>query len=371
MICNRNGLFDMTQLASPSSHRATSTSASSTATWRVGCNFNPSTAINQIEMWDASTFDLPTIRRELGWASQLGFNSVRVFLHDLVWAADADGFYARLEQVLEVADRLGIGMMPVFFDSVWHPFPHLGLQRAPEPGVHNSGWVQSPGVAVLKDPARFDALEGYISDTISRFRDDSRIHVWDLWNEPDNANLASYGPRDLGDRKAEAVHPLLTKAFAWARSANPSQPLTSAIWLGDWSAHDKLKPIEKLQIEQSDVVSFHNYDSAEQLERRIQQLKRYDRPLLCTEYMARGPGSTFQGCLPVLAKHGVDAYSWGFVKGKTQTHLPWDSWQKPYSQDPQPWFHEILHADGRPYSDIEVQCIRDLCAEHGTNKMLG
>src|SRR5512133_1841758 len=114
--------------------------------WLVGCNFIPSTAINQLEMWQADSFDMKTIDRELGWAAAIGFNSMRVFLHDLVWQADAEGFKQRIKQYLAVAERHGILTMFVFFDDCWNTDPHLGRQPEPIPGVHNSGWVQSPGV---------------------------------------------------------------------------------------------------------------------------------------------------------------------------------------------------------------------------------
>ena len=53
--------------------------------WIVGANFTPSTAINQIEFWQEATFDPQTIDRELGYASSIGFNTMRVYLHYLVW----------------------------------------------------------------------------------------------------------------------------------------------------------------------------------------------------------------------------------------------------------------------------------------------
>jgi hypothetical protein len=330
--------------------------------WLVGCNFTPSTAINQLEMWQPETFDPQTIDRELGWAATVGFNSVRVFLHDLLFLSEGERFLDRFERVLDIAERHDIGVMPVFFDSVWHPFPRLGPQRDPEPGVHNSFWLQSPGVEALRDPACFARREDYVTRTVERFARDSRVQVWDLWNEPDNPNVASYGPRDLGTSKEQVVLPLLEQAFAWARNAGPTQPLTSAIWLGDWSDHETLKPLEKLQVECSDVVSFHHYGPADDLRRRIQQLSRYDRPLLCTEYMARGVRSTFEDCLPVLKEHRVGAYCWGLVRGRSQTHLPWDSWQHPYARaEPETWFHDIFHPDGSPYRASEAELLRKLC----------
>src|SRR5687767_15506807 len=81
--------------------------------WLVGANFGPSTAINQLEMFQADTFDLETIDRELGWAKDLGFTSMRVFLHHLLWEQDSEGFLERLDQFLEVAEKHEIGVMIV------------------------------------------------------------------------------------------------------------------------------------------------------------------------------------------------------------------------------------------------------------------
>jgi hypothetical protein len=325
--------------------------------WLVGCNFLPSTAINQLEMWQADTFDLPTIDRELGWAESLGFNSVRVYLHNLLWSQDAPGFLRRLEQFLDVAERHHIGVMFVLFDSCWDPFPRPGPQRAPKPGVHNSGWVQSPGAEVLKDPSRHAALRAYVIGVVGHFRNDPRVQVWDVWNEPDNNNAAAYGAVELPD-KADRVLPLLKKAFAWAREARPTQPLTSAVWLGTWPDPDKLTPTERVQLENSDVISFHNYNPLDSLKEAVQNLRRYHRPLLCTEYMSRGNGSTFDPHLGYLKAHNVSAYNWGLVSGKSQTIYPWDSWQKTYTGEPPLWFHDIFRPDGTPYRQAEVDYIR-------------
>jgi hypothetical protein len=324
----------------------------------AGCNYAPRTAINQLEMWQAETFDPQTIDQELGWAASLGFNSMRVFLHDLLWKQDKRGFLKRVEQYLDISDAHGIGAMFVFFDSCWHPFPMLGRQPEPEPGVHNSGWAQSPGVRVLRDANQFDQLKDYVVGVVKHFRDDPRVHVWDVWNEPDNNNAASRGTRDIAN-KIDVVAPLLQKAFDWVRSARPSQPVTSGIWWGDWKSDFTMHAFHGIQIENSDVISFHNYGGPDDVATRIAQLQRFGRPLLCTEYMARGNNSTFQQSLPVLKKHNVAAYNWGFVDGRTQTKLPWDSWQNPYTdREPHVWFHEILHPDGTPYRKEETAFIK-------------
>jgi hypothetical protein len=326
--------------------------------WLVGCNYLPRTAINQLEMWQADTFDPQTIDQELGWAATLGMNSVRVFLHDLVWQQDGKAFVARVERFLEIASRHGIGVMFVIFDSCWHPFPHLGKQPEPEPGVHNSGWLQSPGVAVLRNEKKFDALGKYVTSVVRHFRDDDRIHAWDVWNEPDNHNGTSRGVRDLAD-KPERVTRLLPKVFEWARLAGPSQPLTAGIWQGDWSCDSSLKPWERVYIAQSDVVSFHCYGTPDSMQAKVAQLSRYERPIFCTEYMARGVGSTFGGILPILKEHRVAAYNWGFVQGRSQTNLPWDSWQFPYTEaEPKPWFHDIFRPDGSAYDKSETALLR-------------
>jgi hypothetical protein len=327
--------------------------------WLVGCNFAPSTAINQLEMWQASTFDLSTIDRELGWAEGLGFNSVRVFLHHLLWERDSQAFLQRIEQFLTVADRHKIGVVFVLFDGVWDPFPHSGKQHAPRPGLHNSGWVQSPGVVVLKSSDRHEELKDYVTGVIAHFRADPRVHAWDLFNEPDNSNRSSYGRFEPAN-KADLALALLKKEFAWARSVDPQQPLTAGVWAGDLINPDRFSPINRFMLEQSDVISFHNYGPLPEMKREIEALKRYGRPLLCTEYMARPAGSRFDPILGYLKSEHVGAYNWGFVAGKTQTIYPWDSWKKPYAEEPSVWFHDIFHPDGTPFDSQEVRYIRSL-----------
>jgi len=327
--------------------------------WLAGCNFLPSTAINQLEMFQADTFDLATIDRELGWARSLGFNSMRVYLQDLLWRQDSEGFLKRLDQFLAVADKHKIGVVFVLFDSCWDPFPELGKQRAPKPHVHNSGWVQSPGAEVLEDPAKQAALRDYVLGVVGRFRNDTRVHAWDVWNEPDNMNRPAYVDKEPAN-KVDLVLPLLKKAFAWAREAKPSQPLTSGVWIGTWPDPEKLSPTERVQLSESDVISFHNYNDLPSLKEAVKNLRRYNRPLLCTEYMSRGNGSFFDPNFGYLKSQGVGAFNWGLVDGKSQTIYPWDSWTKKYTGEPPLWFHDIFRRDGRPYRPEEVAYIKDI-----------
>jgi hypothetical protein len=328
--------------------------------WLVGCNFGPSTAINQLEMWQAETFDPETIDRELGWAKSLGMNTVRVFLHELPWQEDREGFFERVDKFLEIAARHGIRPMVVLFDGVWDPDPQSGPQRRPRTGVHNSGWVQSPGRVVLANPKKQDALKPYVTDVIKRYANDDRVLAWDLFNEPDNPNSNSYGPLELKN-KDEVAARLVRLSFDWARAVDPKQPLTVGVWrLEHWNQPDQLNQVHRAAVELSDVITFHDYGKTDVTQRRIAELKTYGRPLLCTEFMARGNGSTFEGALPIFKKEKIAAYCWGLVDGKTNTKYPWSTWQMPILGEPDPWHHEIFHTDGKPYREAEVELIRKL-----------
>lgn len=326
--------------------------------WLLGANFVPSDAINELEMFQAATFDAGQIDREFGWAESIGMNTMRVFLQDQLWEQDPEGFKHRVDVFLEIAAKHHIRPLLVLFDSCWETDPHLGPQHPPIPGVHNSGWVQSPGKKRLMDPAIEPQLKSYVQGAIGAFANDDRVLGWDVWNEPDNRGLDR--EEDVA-AKVKRVDELLPKAFAWARAVHPKQPLTSGVWRGDWVHPDKESETTKIQLAESDVISFHNYDWSEVFEQRVKELQRYHRPLICTEYMARGNGSTFDTVLPIAKRYHVGAINWGLVAGKTQTYLPWDSWQRPYvTVQPPIWFHDVFHPDGTPYRQREVDLIREL-----------
>jgi len=329
--------------------------------WLVGSNYIPASAINQLEMWQEASFDPAQIDKELGWAQGLGMTTMRVFLHDALWSQDAPGFKKRMGVFLDIAAKHGIKPLFVLFDSCWDPNPKLGPQHPPIPGVHNSGWVQGPGARALADPAQYPRLESYVKDIVGSFAQDGRILGWDVWNEPDNTS-ANYSERD--PKLFEHVAMLLPRVFDWARSVGPSQPLTSGIWHDDnWNDLEHLNAVEKTQLSQSDVISFHDYSWPEVFEARASALAVYGRPLICTEYMARGAGSTFDTVLPIGKRRNIGMINWGFVNGKTQTDMPWDSWQRPYTlKPPTLWFHDIFRPDGTPYRARETAIIRRLSA---------
>jgi hypothetical protein len=338
--------------------------------WLRGCNFIPSTAINQLEMWQAETFDLETIDRELGWAADLGLNAMRVYLHDLVWHQDAAGFKERIDQYLRVADRYGIKTIFVLFDDCWHDDPKLGTQPAPRPGVHNSGWVQGPGTKVLKDKSQWGRLEEYVKDIVGTFGSDDRVVIWDLFNEPANNFLIPLNlplvPRYLvllGKLVKHQLAPgptkqLLRQAFAWAREANPQQPLTAGLYflLPGLSARLNL-----LCLDLSDIVSFHSYFNLEETEKIVTALEENNRPLVCTEYLARKEENTFEAIMPYYKSRKIGAINWGLVAGKTQTKYSWEDYY-PDGEEPPLWFHDILRPDGTPYRQEEAAFIQEICS---------
>lgn len=328
--------------------------------WLVGCNYIPSNAINQLEMWQQDTFSPALIDKELGWAASLGFNTARVFLHHLLWEENAEGFLNRIDEYLTIANSHGIRTMFVLFDAVWNPFPKLGKQPQPKHNIHNSGWVQCPGYDVLNNPDSYDSLHNYVNGIVSHFKNDERVLIWDLYNEPDNMNLASYKDDDYIVHKAELSMALLKKTINWVRVINPTQPITMAPWQNDWSCDTKITALDNYMFSHSDIASFHCYEDAEGMEARIKDVMRYGRPMLCTEYMARPFENTFQEILPLFKKYGIGAYNWGLVAGKTQTHCPWDSWSVKYEEEPELWFHDIFRENGEPYIKEEVEYLQGL-----------
>ena len=324
--------------------------------WLVGSNFIPSNAINELEMWQAESWDPATIDRELGWAEKIGMNTMRVFLHDLLWN-DPEAFRKRLNEFLSICEKHHIKPMLVIFDSVWDPNPKLGKQRDPKPGVHNSGWMQSPGAAIA-DEKEYPRLEKYVKGVVAAFANDQRILAWDIWNEPDNVNTNIYQDPP---NKVALIQKLLPQAFEWARSARPVQPLTCGVWKMNLDAKEP-NDFEKMQLKQSDIISFHCYGDPATFEKYVKIMSVYNRPVICTEYLARGFKSNFETILPIGKKYKIGMINWGLVKGKTQTHLPWDSWQKPYvnGREPAVWHHEVFYPDGKPYKEEEVKVIRQL-----------
>jgi len=325
----------------------------------LGANYNPRSTINQLEFWQEETFPLAEVREELGWAAGIGMNSMRVYLHDLAWTADSTGFLERVDQYLYVADSLGISTTLVLWDAVWNPVARIGPQPVPRPHIHNSGWVQSPSQQALTlDQRDYPRFERYVKSVLRRFADDERVYLWDLYNEPDNDNFGKF-PQEEVATKADRVFPLLVATFGWAREVAPIQPMTAGVWRNQLTDDASLNRYNRFQLNNSDIISFHHYGSPEAAEPYV-ALSRYGRPLVCTEYVARGENNSFETILPIWAQHDIGAYNWGLVDGKTQTKYPWHSWDSTYTDGPAVWHHEVFHPDGRPYAASEAALIREV-----------
>ena len=303
-----------------------------------GANFYPSTAVNQLEMWQRETFDPETIEKELTYASKIGMNIMRVYLHDLLWEKNPEGFCNSIDKYLEIAEKCSIKTIFVIFDDCWNSEFALGKQPAPIPYTHNSGWVQSPGNDAVNDPQKWPRLEKYVKKLLTHYKDDQRIAFWDLYNEPGNG---TNGDNSTQGKQMERSLPFLKAVFKWSRSVKGlTQPITSGIW----SFSDSLKNINKFLLDNSDIITFHCYEPPQGLVNTIKRFSSRKRPIICTEYMARGVGSTFEHCLPVLKKYNIGAVNWGLVTGKTQTIYPW-KWDKSKG-DPDILFHDIFYPDG-------------------------
>lgn len=307
--------------------------------WLRGGNFISHTAINQLEMWQAESFDTKAIDTDLGYAQSIGFNCMRVFLHHAAWEADKEGFKKRMNTYLDIANKHGIITLFVFFDDCWNESYKIGTQPAPKTGIHNSGWVRDPGKLLYDDPAIVKTLEVYVKDILTTFKHDKRILMWDLYNEPGNSK---YGNQSL---------PLLEKVFTWGREVNPDQPLSAGVW------NPSLTDLNRYQLANSDVISYHDYNNDTLHAKTIDTLQKYGKPLVCTEYMARTRGSRFENIMPLLKKNKIVAINWGLVAGKTNTIYAWDS-PMPGGEEPKVWFHDIFRPDGSVFSQKEVDFIK-------------
>ena len=315
--------------------------------WVVGCDYVVSNAINQIEMWQESTFSPGLIDKELAVAAELGFNTIRLFLHDRVYDSDPKRFKNRLAQVLDICENYGIKVVMTFFTN-GGKFDHiaLGEQPAPTPGVHNPEWRQTPGAKAVNDPAEWPRLEKYVKDILKTFRHDKRIYCWCLYNEPENDN-----------RGANSL-PLMREAFKWGWEVNPDQPLTAPY--ASLMANDDRSnlAIWGFLAENCDIMSFHCYNPMNVLmDKYINPLKKMNRPIICTECVGR-PANTLFDMYTICKKENIGVLSFGLYDSKMQCKFHWDS--KPGAGEPKVWFHDIFKADGTPYDQKEIDFIKEI-----------
>ena len=329
--------------------------------WLRGCNFLPSDCCNRVAFWQSLDWEkhLDTADRELALAASIGYNSVRMILEFIVIDEEHDSFMERFEEFLTVADKHGISVMVCFGNDCTVPkdakyrAPHLGEQEY-DWGYHggrkNSPHGSNPGkigYSLLDDPETAERFFAYQKEIMTRYADDKRICVWDLFNEPGNSG------------RGEVSVPHIKRIFEVGRSCNPSQPLTTGVWRTPWKA----SPAEALALELSDVISFHTYNNYNAYIRAISYLKkRYRRPIMNTEWLHRILHDTVQDIFPLFYIEKIHCWNWGLVAGLFQAYEPWQSIWTRYENgmkdlDFTKWQHDLFRANGRPYDPRETNII--------------
>ena len=319
--------------------------------WPVGSCYVPAYAINQFEMWQPETFNLPVLDKEFGLCEELGFNLVRIYLHEELWFQDAKGFKKRISRLLEIADSHGIKVTFTFCTNGGSSKEKLGPQPGTEPGIHGGGhWCQSPSDGILFNEARWPEFKKYMQDILRTFKDDSRILYWCLYNEPENI------------KNGRDCLKFMKQMYGWAWEVRPSQPLTSPVWQRP-GYNGKASKMDMIAFvcSNSDIISFHCYYPPKELETFIDMMHRFRRPMICQEYMGRTLGSTFETCLPILKREKVGALAWGLVEGKCKYRFPWG--HKPGDGEPDVWFHSIFWEDYTPWNAAEVEVIKKITAD--------
>ena len=309
--------------------------------WYCGFNYIPGYAINYTAMWDKTSFNPTAIDKELALAEGLGLNCLRAVLQFAVYEDDPKYFLNTLDKFLAICNKHKIKFMPALFDDCVFGLEHdpkVGKQPEPLVGWYAWAWSPSPGHRLVIDSTKHHRIEKYVKAVMTRFKNDDRIFIWDLYNEPTNGGL---GNTSL---------PLLSKVIKWAREVQPVQPITVGVWNGN-------KRLNEMAISGSDIVSFHNYGKKADLVKHISDLKQYNRPLINTEWMNRGAGSVIEDNLTVFFSEKVGCMLWGLVNGKTQTDLPWG--HRPGDPASAVWQHDLYKKDFTPYSQKELGLLKD------------
>lgn len=345
-----------------------------TKPWPCGFNYMPSTAVNFAEMWHAETFDPRRIALEMSWAKAIGYNSARVNLQFVQWENDPDGLLARVDHFMDIAAAHAVSVVLCPFDDCGFSGiePTADVQPDPIPGKHNSRALASPGRDALQNEERWGAYLEFSTALLHRYCNDERILFWDLYNEPSNNSIFLTDTTE--DRYSDVLWDksfrFVQQVFATAREMNPSQPMTSAAWMLDhaWENHEGIGTAYKNEIDEflllaSDIISFHAYCPLPWFKKIVSALRKLGRPVMCTEWLARPVGSRMEQQLPLMHQHRIGAYQWGFVNGRSQTHMPWPNLKAKLQDDgvkESRWFHDVLHTDGTPYDMEEMAVVRRL-----------
>lgn len=336
--------------------------------WIRGCNFMSSDCANRIDQWQAYGFEerFATAKRELALCAETGFNSIRIIPEFFVWEQEHDGFMERFERYVQAAHENGISCMVVLGNDCMPPKEefdkrmHLGEQHV-DWGFHGGrrvsqhGTFGGAGYSVLDTQEGADRFCDFARELVETYKNDERILMWDVFNEPGNSN-----------RKSMSL-PVLKRLFEIIRAIDPIQPLTVGVW-SETRHPEKLPEIERFGLEHSDIVSFHCYSAYADNVEILHRLKAFGRPIVNTEWLARCIGNTVEEIFPLFFAMGVGCYNWGFVAGKYQTFEPWEGMWDNYAKDPahngwdfEKWFHDLYRPSLHPYNPNEIALIKRFC----------
>lgn len=335
--------------------------------WIRGCNFIGSDCANRRDMWQSYKNDerMATADRELALAEKTGFNTVRLIMDFDVWLQERESYMEILEKYIALCAAHGQSVMLTLTAEAQLPrgdFADFKPKTLGEQnyalGYHQGRGPLPPEEAAkapyhwLENPALKDKFLTMIRDIVGRYAHDGRVIVWNVYNEP-------------GITIRERSIPLLNMIFETVRSLDPDQPLAADIWRGiDFNTGLPKTAEERLSLELSDIISYHSYTTFPQMVLLIEALKKFNRPLFCTEWLNRINHSNVKELYPLFHIENIANYCWGFVVGKTQTNEPWENLWKQY-YDPNKhvdydftvWQHDLFRANLRPYDPKETELI--------------
>ncbi len=340
--------------------------------WLRGCNFIGSDCANRRDMWQSyqSEEHLATADWELALAKETGFNTVRVIVDFDVWYQEPDSFMEIFERYMQLFHKHGQYVMVCLTAEAempngeyedFQPKPlgeqeyALGYHQGRSPEVLERNLHHPKRYHPLESPVLRDKFLQMVRSIVGKYREDERIVCWNLYNEPGIT---------LGDR----AMPLLKTMFEEARALGPVQPLTVELWTGYNKKGEIGTEVQKYALEQSDVISFHCYLPLPEMCRQIAYLKRYERPILCTEWLNRIQNSPVEDIFPLFQLERIGCWCWGFVVGKTQTNEPWYGMFAPYLRgedsdiDLTRWMHDLYCPSLLPYDPREIKLIKEVCA---------
>lgn len=337
--------------------------------WIRGCNFMSSDCANRIDQWQEYGFEqrFETAKKELKLAAETGFNSIRIIPEFFVWEQEHDCFMKRFDRYIDEAYKNGISSMIVLGNDCMPPKEealkrmHLGEQKI-DLGYHGGrkvsqhGKFNEHGYSLFDEPEYEEKFLEYTKEIVTKYKNDERVIIWDVFNEPGNSNRHSLSL------------PLLKKMLKLIREINPIQPLTVGIWTQSTNLENLLE-IEKFGLENSDIISYHNYNSYANNIEELKNLKQYGRPIINTEWLNRCGQNTVEEMFPLFFLEKVGCYNWGLVAGKYQTFEPWNAVWDNYKENPDnfkdfdftKWFHDLYRPSLNPYNPKEIELIKYFC----------